>query len=219
MAPPVLEIIEGSAAGTTFTVDAAVELGRDQSAGIVVDDAEISRRHARLEPAGGNVLVEDLGSRNGSYLNDQPVLGRMEARPGDRLRFGVTVLAVQGARQASGVLPVPAITQLGAQVLQPAPERELSVAAPDPVGPAFLAAETEPGYVPGGRSGGLAPVGGGLGGAGLNAATPQDAEGGEQYQRVAALRDPRVKPQTRLAAAGFLLIAVLAIIVYFGVTS
>lgn len=213
----VLEIIEGPGAGTTFHIDGPVELGREQSVDVVLDDEEVSRRHARLSPDAGGVLVEDLGSRNGTYVNGQPVHGPRQLRAGDELRTGVTVLALQGDRQASGVLPVPQITKVGAKVLQPVPRDELPPVAAEPAAPGFLTAESEPGYIPGGRAGGLAPLGGGglLGGAPV---PTQDIEQGEQYARVAALRDPRVKPQTKLAAFGFLLIAVIAVIVYFGVT-
>jgi hypothetical protein len=211
----VLEIIEGPGAGTTYDISGAIEMGRDPSAGIVLQDAEVSRKHARLSPTPNGILVEDLGSRNGTYVNDQPVQGVRELRPGDELRAGVTVFALQGDRQLSGVRPVPQITNIGAQVLQPVAVQELPPVPPQaaPVAPPFRAPETEPGYIPGGRSGGLGPA------PALGGAPQGDIEAGEEYQRVAALRDPRVKPQTKVAAAGFILIAVLALIVYFGVTS
>ena len=212
---PVLEIIEGPAAGTTFDVTGFVELGRDPSAGIAVEDAEISRRHARLGPSAHGVTVEDLGSRNGTYIDGQPVQGVRELRPGQQLRAGVTVFALQVDRQASGVLPSPQITAVGAQVLQPVPVQQLPPVAPEPAAPAFRMPETEPGYIPGGRGGGLAPLGGG--GGALGGAARQDIEEGEEYRRVAALRDPRVKPRTQLAAAVFLLIAAIAIALYFTV--
>lgn len=213
---PVLEIIEGPGAGTTFTVEGPVELGREPSVEIVLDDAEVSRRHARLSPEAEGILVEDLGSSNGTYVNNQPVQGRQSLRAGDELRAGVTVLALQTDRQASGVLPSPQITQLGAQVLRPVPREELPPVAAEPAVPGFRAPESEPGYIPGGRAGGLAPLGGPV--LGGSAESGRDIEEGEQYQQVARLRDPRVKPQTQQAAAGFLLIAVIAVIVYFGVT-
>jgi pSer/pThr/pTyr-binding forkhead associated (FHA) protein len=217
---PVLEIIEGPAAGTTFDVIEPTDVGRDPSAAILIDDPEVSRRHARLSPSGQGILVEDLQSRNGTYVNEQPIYAPVEARPGDQIRFGMTVLALQGARAASGVLPVPDITQVGAQVLRPAAERELAVVPQEPAPPVLRVPETEPGYVPGGRAGNLPPVGANLGDLGIGGGVaPQDPEQGEQYRQVAALRDGRVKPQTRLVAFGFLVIAALAIIVYFGVTT
>lgn len=211
---PVLEIIEGPAAGTTFDVTGFVELGRDPAAGIAVEDVEISRRHARLGPSTRGVTVEDLGSRNGTYIDGQPVQGVRELLPGQELRAGVTVFALQVDRQVSGVMPSPQITAVGAQVLQPVPAQQLPPVAPEPAPPGFRAPESEPGYIPGGRGGGLAPVGGA---GALGGAPQQDIESGEEYRRVAALRDPNVKPRTQLAAAMFLLIAAIAVVLYFTV--
>lgn len=218
MAELVLEIVEGPSAGTKFPLDSPLEVGRGETAGIVLDDPEVSRRHARVTPSEGAVVVEDLGSRNGSYVNDQPVNGTIAARDGDRLRFGLTVFEVHGAqkvaRGASGVVAVPQITQLGQGVLAPVAERDLPTPAPEPQAPGFLAPESEPAYVPSPGVGVVAPVapgGGGVPGKG--------SEEGDQYQRVAALRDPRLKPRTHAAAFALLALAALAVILYFGVAN
>ncbi len=47
--------------------------------------------HARLFRRGGDVFVEDLGSRNGTYVNGEPVDGSDAAAPGDQVQFGQTV--------------------------------------------------------------------------------------------------------------------------------
>jgi DNA-binding CsgD family transcriptional regulator len=63
-------------------------LGRSKKiAQIVLKDRTVSKRHARLVNHGESVGVEDLGSRNGTFVNGQPVtLGRAEL--GDRIQFG-----------------------------------------------------------------------------------------------------------------------------------
>jgi hypothetical protein len=215
----VLEIIEGPSVGAIFELAGTLEIGRDPSSSVVLEDGQVSRHHARFAPSAAGVVVEDLGSSNGTYVNDSPIDAPRELRHGDRVRAGVTVFEVQdpSVRSTSGVIPMPPITELGAKVLNPVAARELVQPGPDPALPSFRVQESEPGYVPGGRTGNLPPVGGGLALGGDGPGT--DAEAGEQYQRVAALRDPRVKVQTRQAALAFLAIAALAIVVYFGVTT
>ena len=56
-----LEIVEGPGAGRQFPLDRAVVLGRDAAADVVLDDPRVSRRHARITPSDGVVVVVDLG--------------------------------------------------------------------------------------------------------------------------------------------------------------
>jgi len=63
-------------------------LGRSSStAAVVLDDPDVSRRHARIEMAGDELVVVDLGSTNGTYVNDARVT-RHVLVPGDRMRIG-----------------------------------------------------------------------------------------------------------------------------------
>ncbi|MCC6671950.1 MAG: FHA domain-containing protein [Planctomycetes bacterium] len=71
------------------THDAIV--GRVAGCPIHVDDAKVSRRHARFVVTGSVVEIEDLGSANGTLLNGHPVQRRV-VRDGDELTFGTTVL-------------------------------------------------------------------------------------------------------------------------------
>lgn len=80
-------------------------IGRVAGCDLVIDDGKASRRHARLVVAGGVVEIEDLGSSNGTLLNDKPVQKRM-LRDGDEVKIGKTVLvfhegAPPGAAPAS----------------------------------------------------------------------------------------------------------------------
>lgn len=64
-------------------------IGRDGAVGLLLDDARISRRHARLVRAGGRVTISDGESRNGTFLNGRRVSGEPEMlAPGDVLRVG-----------------------------------------------------------------------------------------------------------------------------------
>lgn len=63
-------------------------LGRDDTvAAVVLDDTDVSRRHARLEVVDGELLLTDLGSTNGTYVNDVRVERHVLVR-GDRIRIG-----------------------------------------------------------------------------------------------------------------------------------
>jgi hypothetical protein len=63
-------------------------LGRGTSCDVVLEDAQVSRRHARLRVSGGTVTLLDLGSRNGVLLNDQRVEGEVVLEDGDRIGIG-----------------------------------------------------------------------------------------------------------------------------------
>jgi diguanylate cyclase (GGDEF)-like protein len=64
-----------------------VEIGRDDACAIVLSDASVSRKHARVVAEEQGVRVEDLGSTNGTAVNGQPVTAA-PLRPGDRLDVG-----------------------------------------------------------------------------------------------------------------------------------
>ncbi len=70
------------------------ELGRSKEAEIVLSDPEVSRRHARFESHNGVVYVEDLKSRNGTFLNGRRVNEAIEIREGDEIDVGTTRLVV-----------------------------------------------------------------------------------------------------------------------------
>jgi hypothetical protein len=63
-------------------------IGREPSNGIPINDAEISRKHARLSLQGGNYVLEDLGSTNGSFVNGQRLMGPHVLKPGEIISFG-----------------------------------------------------------------------------------------------------------------------------------
>ncbi|MFZ5784884.1 MAG: FHA domain-containing protein, partial [Acidobacteriota bacterium] len=63
-------------------------VGAHLDSGVRIPDPTVSRRHARLRVAGGQVVVEDLGSRNGTRVDGVALSGRTSLRPGQALRFG-----------------------------------------------------------------------------------------------------------------------------------
>ena len=85
---PSLVVVSGSLLGTIFRIeDALTSIGRDTLNTITVNDAGVSRRHAVFERVGDVVLVKDVGSKNGTYVNDDEVRER-ELRDGDLIYVG-----------------------------------------------------------------------------------------------------------------------------------
>src|SRR5262245_51916566 len=70
-------------------------VGRQYGCGIRVTSAEVSRQHCRLTIQEGFLWVQDLHSSNGTYLNDEEVVGREVVRPGDRLQVGPVTFVVE----------------------------------------------------------------------------------------------------------------------------
>lgn len=73
-------------------------LGRDPAAQVLVDVPGVSRRHARIVVRGSEVAVEDLGSKNGTFVGDRRVGGPTSLVDRDRVRLGHTVLVYLCAR-------------------------------------------------------------------------------------------------------------------------
>lgn len=66
-------------------------IGRDVSNDIVVNDSEVSRKHARLVVQAGGLVVEDLGSTNGTFVNGQRLMGPHVLRPGEVIMLGENI--------------------------------------------------------------------------------------------------------------------------------
>jgi hypothetical protein len=63
-------------------------LGRSREADVVVDDPNVSRKHAEVRPSGGSWIVRDLGSTNGVKVNGRRVQGPQSLKPGDVIELG-----------------------------------------------------------------------------------------------------------------------------------
>ena len=119
MAELFLEVVEGPGAGARIELSGPVEVGREPGVGFVLADPEVSRRHVRLTPRPTDVVVEDLGSTNGTFLNDNPVTAPASARPGDEILVGVTVLRVRSSAEAAARSAVRAVPPPLAAPLRP----------------------------------------------------------------------------------------------------
>jgi pSer/pThr/pTyr-binding forkhead associated (FHA) protein len=82
--------------GTTFVITPELGIGRDADNTIVItDDEYISGHHAQVSSADGHVVVDDLDSRNGTYLNGTKLTQPHTVHTGDRIQVGYTVLEAQ----------------------------------------------------------------------------------------------------------------------------
>ena len=78
--------------GKTFVLDKSeITIGRESSNDIVINDAEISRKHARLLLQPGGYMLEDLGSTNGTFVDGQRLMGPHSLRAGELILFGENV--------------------------------------------------------------------------------------------------------------------------------
>lgn len=85
----ILLAVAGPEAGAVFPLREVTVLGRGPECDVPLRDSSISRRHARLRRCAGPVLLlEDLGSRNGTCVNGRPVTGSWEVHTGDRVELG-----------------------------------------------------------------------------------------------------------------------------------
>ena len=81
--------------GRRYPLGDEITVGRAAGCQVTVDDTYVSQLHARVFTRDGQLMVEDLGSTNGTYLNRVKVAGPMVMQKGDRLQVGNTVLEVR----------------------------------------------------------------------------------------------------------------------------
>ncbi|MDX2066126.1 MAG: FHA domain-containing protein [Fimbriimonadaceae bacterium] len=89
-----LRVLDGPMAGQVIAINGPVELGRGSPQWPMAYDGQASRRHAQISPSPGGVMVQDLGSTNGTFVNGARI-PTAEARPGDVIRIGGTNFRVE----------------------------------------------------------------------------------------------------------------------------
>ena len=108
MATRALIVTQGSTVGRQIQVDGELLIGRSfPGDGGLDGDPKLSRRHARIALEGDQLVVEDLGSTNGTRVNGAPVAGRRPLSEGDEIAIGSTMLRVLAA-QSNGAAAPPA---------------------------------------------------------------------------------------------------------------
>jgi pSer/pThr/pTyr-binding forkhead associated (FHA) protein len=164
-----LRITGGPAAGSQLDISQELQIGRSAGGeGRLGDDPEISRQHARISRnPQGQLVVEDMGSTNGTYVNGQRIAGATVLNPGDTVQMGRSTLSVEGGAAggqatAIGAIPLGAGPPPPAAAAPPPPPPGPPTQALPPTGqqPAFAqgppppGAPPPPGYGPGGPGGG-----------------------------------------------------------------
>lgn len=186
-----LEIVEGPEAGRRIPLSGPLELGRDATIGApLLQDELVSARHVRVTPLDDGARVEDLGSRNGTFVDGDQIFSPAFLAPGGQLLVGVSVLQLRPTSEASAgqtaVRPIP--TSLTA--FRPLPTEEPVVTAARQV-PTLATDEAEPNYVPA-------------------SALQSDAASGQ----LTRLLDVHTKGKARGAPIGLFVLVALAVILY-----
>ena len=82
--------------GQEFPLGEELTVGRAGGCGVMIpDDTFVSQLHARVFRRDGDLYVEDLGSTNGTYLNDKKITAAVAMRKGDKLKIGKTTMEVR----------------------------------------------------------------------------------------------------------------------------
>ena len=83
----------GPTPGVTFALEGdQLFIGRDASHAVSINDAEVSRKHARLTFQGGKYVIEDLGSTNGTFVNGQRLVSPAVLKAGDVVSLGEQIV-------------------------------------------------------------------------------------------------------------------------------
>jgi len=85
-------VAPGALAGQSFLVEGETTIGRGAGCAVSIDDAHVSKLHARVYPLDGTWLVEDLGSTNGTSLNGESISGPTPIVAGGRISIGEIIL-------------------------------------------------------------------------------------------------------------------------------
>ncbi|MFC1878299.1 FHA domain-containing protein [Chloroflexota bacterium] len=102
---PRLVIQKGPQTGTSYSLFEGPQLiGRSEDMQIVLQDEMTSRRHARVDWQGEHPGIEDLGSSNGTFVNNVQITNRRALNPGDKIVIGQTVLLYQTERPSAETL-------------------------------------------------------------------------------------------------------------------
>ena len=79
----------------TVRLDASMVIGRAPEAELRLDDTFVSSQHARIFGRNGSWYIEDLGSTNGTFVNEQKLMGPAMVQPGDSIRIGQTTVELR----------------------------------------------------------------------------------------------------------------------------
>jgi len=93
--PKTLTVTHGNQAGLQLPLGEVLLIGRASDCQLILEDDYVSTRHARLSRVGDSYQVEDLGSTNGTFVNNQRISAPTPFGIGDVLRIGRTLMSVE----------------------------------------------------------------------------------------------------------------------------
>jgi pSer/pThr/pTyr-binding forkhead associated (FHA) protein len=105
---PAVVVKTGPEAGRRVELGIDVVIGR-QDADLVLEDPEVSRRHAVLRRSGESVVIEDLDSTNGTFVEGERIRKPITLGPGDQVRVGRTTLEIEPDWRAAETIVSPAL--------------------------------------------------------------------------------------------------------------
>jgi len=115
----------GGEVGTVYPLETdEVYVGRDEANDIVIHDAEVSRRHARLRRQGNSFVIEDMGSTNGTFIGGKRISTPFLLRSGAEIGLGPDVVLVFeqiADPDATVVASMPTMESAPASPARPAP--------------------------------------------------------------------------------------------------
>jgi hypothetical protein len=86
---PVLLAQSGPLSGERWVIHGPLTIGRGEECDIVIPDRKISRQHARLQPSPDGIVLEDLGSKNGTHHNGAQIKGTVKLSDGDIIQIAL----------------------------------------------------------------------------------------------------------------------------------
>lgn len=109
-----LIVESGAEAGMVYPIaEDAITIGRSASSTLQIVDKRVSRHHAVLRLNRDSFVVEDLGSKNGTFLNNEPLVGRVKLKNGDRIQIGDTILSFELDSDSPGAVVAAESTRSG----------------------------------------------------------------------------------------------------------
>jgi EmrB/QacA subfamily drug resistance transporter len=90
-----LRIIDGPGKGRVAAVRGSATIGREPECDLQILDSEVSRRHAKVTITEDAAFLDDLGSANGTYVNGERILGRLQLAPEDRIQIGQATITLR----------------------------------------------------------------------------------------------------------------------------
>jgi len=91
--------------GLSYKLDKSTKIGRYPDCGIILNDPKVSRNHAKVYLDGKRYLVEDLGSRNGTFVNDKRISEPTELKDGDTVKVGGAVFIFRSVKIRPADMP------------------------------------------------------------------------------------------------------------------